>query len=233
MLSRPERLHTIDLQEIGTYSIDLCTHLHKHPAKLLQVWLAGSIIDSGLTFRKTCSHDDIGCTGHRRLIQKHVLSLQRLAFRHMEIERLLVEVILLRRTEIHETHDMGIHPATADLIPAWLREKRTSETGQKRSNDHNGTTQLRALAHEVRTCDIISIDLVGLEGIDAFFMSCDLHAHALQKQDQITHVQDLRNIRNLHLLLCQEHCADHLQGLILRALRPYGTTKLVAAFYNE
>ena len=64
-------------------------------------------------------------------------------------------------------------------------------------------------------------------------MTCDLDAHPLQENDQILHIQNLRNIGDGHLLLGQKHSADDLQGLILRTLRPDSSAELITAFYNK
>ena len=91
----------------------------------------------------------------------------------------------------------------------------------------------KELWDKISTGNIISINFISLKCIDTLLVSGNLHTHSFQQKDQVTDIQDFRNIRNLHFLFGQENCTDHLQGLILGTLRSYRATKLVAAFYNE
>ena len=52
------------------------THAVEHVAKLLDIGLAGSIVDSGSTFCQDCSHNDIGRSRHRSLVKQHVGAFQ-------------------------------------------------------------------------------------------------------------------------------------------------------------
>ena len=56
-------------------------------------------------------------------------------------------------------------------------------------------------------------------------------AHAFEKEYQVFHIQDFRNVRNGNLLSGKKHRADNLQRLILRALRPNRSAELMPAFY--
>ena len=128
---------------------------------------------------------------------------------------------------------MRINPAATDLVSSRLREICPSETSQERSYHHHRPTQLGTFADKICTGYIIRIDIIRLECIYTLLVTGDLDSHTLKKENQITYIQDFRNIGNLYGFSCQEHRADHLQGLILCALRPYRATKFVAAFYYE
>ena len=67
---------TIDGQQVRTYSADVGTHAVEHVAQLLDIGFARSIINRGGTFGKNGSHDDIGSTRHRGLVEQHIGTLQ-------------------------------------------------------------------------------------------------------------------------------------------------------------
>ena len=67
-----KRFLAIDSQEIGADAFDFSTHCDQHFAELLDIRLAGRIVDYGLAFSQTCRHQDIGSAGHGSLIQKHI-----------------------------------------------------------------------------------------------------------------------------------------------------------------
>ena len=149
------------------------------------------------------------------------------------MEGLHICVVLLRCAQIHKAEDVGIHSATTDLISSRLREICLAETGQKRTDNHNRTTELRTFSDEILAHDVISIDLISLECIYTFVVTGHLHAHAFQQKDQILDVQNLRNIRYLHLFLGKKNCTDDLQGLIFGTLWSDCTAELMPAFNYE
>ena len=233
MLCSAQFLHSGDLQEVRSDTLDLCAHAHQHFAELLEIWFAGRIVDCSCTLRKSCSHENVSCTGHRCLVKKHVLSFKGLSFRHAEIECLSFCVVLLGCTQVHETENVCIHASAADLVSTRLWEVCPSKTGKERTYHHHRTAKFCTSCHEIHTHDVISIDLVSLECISALLMTGHLHTHTLKKQNKISHIQNLRNIGNRNLLLGQKHCTDNLQRLILRSLWSDFTTKLMSSFYYE
>ncbi len=73
-----EPVSTCDGKQIGTDSFYPGTHAHKHPAQLLDVRLACSIIYHGLTLGEHSRHNDVGSTGDRSLVEQHVGAFQTL-----------------------------------------------------------------------------------------------------------------------------------------------------------
>ena len=72
MLSTTKSFYTCNCQEVGTYTLDFCAHADKHLGKLLQIWLAGCIIDRCSTLGKRCRHEDICCSCNGSLVKKHI-----------------------------------------------------------------------------------------------------------------------------------------------------------------
>ena len=151
----------------------------------------------------------------------------------MKMKGLHICVILLMSTKVHEAQDVGIHSSSTDLVSTWLREICSAESSEERSYNHNGATEFCTLRHKVCTHDIVSINLISLEGIYTFVVTRNFHAHAFKKENEVFDIQDLRDIGNLHLLLCKKYRTDDLQGLIFCTLRSDCTAELMPAFNYE
>ena len=117
---------------------------------------------------------------------------------------------------------MGIYSPSSDLVAARLREISSSETSQKRTYDHYGSSEGSYLPDKVCTGDILFIHIISLKGIYSFVKSSDLHSHSLQYQYQIPDIKDFRDVGNDDFFCGQQNCADHLQSLILCTLRTDG-----------
>ena len=64
MLCAVQLLYPLDGEEIGGYATDLCTHVVQQMTELLDIGLAGGVIDGGGAFGKDGSHHDVGSTCH-------------------------------------------------------------------------------------------------------------------------------------------------------------------------
>ena len=137
MGSRVKRLNSLDLQEVGTDSINLGSHRRKKFAELLHIRFTGCIINCSFAFGKNRRHHNIGCTCNGCLIKKHVASLKGTPIRHPEIESLSGRIIYLLGTKLHHSDDMGINSTAADLISSGFREICMAETRKKRSHHHH------------------------------------------------------------------------------------------------
>ena len=106
-------------------------------AQLLQIGLAGSVIDRRRTFRQHRRHDDIRRTGDGRLIQKHIRAFE---MRSAKTVRQQFLVVLESSAEIDHSLEMGIKTTTADLISAGFGISDFSQTRQERADEHDRTT---------------------------------------------------------------------------------------------
>ena len=157
-----ELLHAVDPQEVGPHSVDERAHpvQHlaqllqvrlaggvvdsgrapredpvQHLAQLLQVRLAGGVVDSGRAPREDRGHHDIGRTGHGSLVQQHVAAGQTAVGSQME--RAAGGVIVHLRAQGDHARQVRVHAPAADLVAARLREPRVPEAAQQRSHDHH------------------------------------------------------------------------------------------------
>ena len=123
-------LHTDYCQQVASYSANLRAHLVEHVTKLLDIRFASCIIYSGGAFGEHRSHDDIGGTRHRSLVEKHIAACE-LFGKYL----IYVRVIYLPElgTKILEPEEMGVEPAPAYLVASWLGNDCLAKAGKKRA----------------------------------------------------------------------------------------------------
>ena len=228
-----QALHAVYRKHVRPYALNTRPHPDQHAAKLLDIRFACRIVYGSDTFCKDCRHKDIGGSRHRCLIQKHIPAFQMSAFRNMQIEGLSICIIFLGSSEIHESQNMSIDSPSTNLVSPRFREICPSETGEKRSYNHYGTSQRGYLADKVGTCYVIFIDFICHKRIGSLIHSLHLDTHAFKYQYQILDIKYFRYIGYYDLLLCQEHCTNHLQRLILGTLRTDRAAQLMTSLYYE
>ncbi len=230
MCSTTQHLNPFYCQQIGTYSRDTGPHAVQHRGELLQIRLTGSIINRCLSFRKDRSHQDIGRTGHRGLIEQHISPLQflRLYFIDLSIRR-----ITKTSSQLLNTDKVSIQTTSPDLIPPRLWDQRLAETGHQRTDNHHRPAQRTALAQKLVRLKIIQIDSIGLENICIGRRMFHLHLHVAQKLYQVIHIQDVRYIMDCHFFRRKQSRTNNLQSFILCTLRNNLTGQPVAAFYDK
>ena len=72
---------------------------------------------------------------------------------------------------------MRIQSPAAYLVAARLGVGHFTQTCQQRTNEHNRTAQFVALLQEIRTTQVIGIQIARREGKPAFSLLLDLDAH--------------------------------------------------------
>ena len=63
---------TLDGEQVRADAGDAGSHPREHEAELLDVGLAGRVVDGGGASGEHCCHDDVGRAGHGGLVQEHV-----------------------------------------------------------------------------------------------------------------------------------------------------------------
>ena len=66
-----ERLHALNCQQVRGDAADSCAHRVEHLAKLLDIRLAGGVVDGRRSLRQHSSHNDVGRACDRRFVEKH------------------------------------------------------------------------------------------------------------------------------------------------------------------
>ena len=223
-------LHAFDSKEITSYSADFSSHGIEHLAQLLHIRLASGVIDSGCSFCQHGRHNDVRSTGDRRFVKQHIRTFEMLAEKTVCQQ---VFVVAESRAEIHHALEMRVQTPATDFVSTRLGICHFAQTRQKRTDEHNGTTQFIAFLEEVRAAQISRVKAAGGEGVLAFRQFLYRNAHRCEQVDEVIHIEDVRQIINNHRLFCQQHCAKHLQRFVLRALRRDRTVQFVSSFYDK
>ena len=134
-----QAFHTFDCEQVGAYARNAGTHAAKHLAKLLDIWFAGCIIDSGCALCRHCGHDYVGSPGDGGFVEKHVSSLQ--TVRRCDSIESFLRTIIEFRAQLLQSYEMRVESAAPDFIAARFGKNRLTETGQQRTQYHYGSSQ--------------------------------------------------------------------------------------------
>ena len=89
------------------------SHGVEHAAELLNVRLAGCVVDCCRTFGKDGGHDDVCRTCDRGFVEQHVRTVQTFSRKFINAA---FGVLGELRTQFLETEEMGVETAAADFI---------------------------------------------------------------------------------------------------------------------
>ena len=200
MLCASEFGHTLDGQQIRADATNLGTHAVEHVTQLLDIGFAGSVIDSGHALCHHGSHNNIGSTRHRGLIQQHISTFQTVARRQQTIGigRNLIDIARLNLTEFGsqflESEEVGVQASATNLVATGFGDNCLAHTCQQRTNHHDGATQLCTFVHKLVALQEVQVQLISLEGVSAGRSVCHLYANLLQELDEIIDVTDIGDI---------------------------------------
>ena len=65
-------LDTVDGEEVAAYALDVGAHRVQHLAELLQIGLAGRVVDGGVAGGEGRGHHYVGGAGDGGLVQQHI-----------------------------------------------------------------------------------------------------------------------------------------------------------------
>ena len=219
-----------DGEQVGGDAAYLGSHAVEHVAELLDIGLAGGVVDGGGALGQHRRHDDVGGAGHRGLVEQHVAAPQ-------PVGRQLEYVATLHTAQcgaqIAEAQEVGVETAASYLVAAGLGHHGAVETGQQRTYHEHAAAQGGALAHKLVALQIVEVQVVGLEDVGAVLKARHLHPDVLQQQDEVLYIQYLGDVLDVDGLAREQRGANHLKGLVLGALGLDAALQRVAAFYDE
>ncbi len=129
-------LYTVDHEQVRGDTLYAGSHLHEEPAELLDIRLAGSIIDGRSALSQNGRKDNIGSAGHRSLVEQHEAAVKP-AFRSLYGVKVPFSIIVEVGTELLKPDEMSIEPTASDLVASRLREHCLAESGEHRAYYHN------------------------------------------------------------------------------------------------
>ena len=230
MLSTAKSLHALNTEEIRGNARNLCSHAVEHIAELLYIRLTGSIIDSRGAFCKYGGHDDIGSTGDRSLVEKHITALEPVGPKLIDITTSHTTITCAK---LMEAEEVGVKTTAAYLVATRLCHGGMTETAEQRTYHKHRATESRTFLHELVAAKIVKSEFVGLEAILTVIELANLHTDIHQQLYKVVDIEDIRDILYHDLLIGKKSGADDLKSLILCALRNNSTTKRITAFNKE
>ena len=231
MVGAVQLLDSMDGEQVAAYAFDVGAHSVEQAAELLHVWFAGGVVDGGVTVGQAGRHDDVGGAGDGGFVQKHIGTAQTLG--GGEVVGVDLGVVFVCSAEVHEAFDVGVHPAAADFVSARFWEPGFAEAGQERAADHHRAAERGAELDELGAAHVVAVEGGRLEGVFALFVTGYRYPHLLEEPDKVLHVQDFRNVGDAYRLVCEKHCAEDLQRLVLCTLRSDASAQPVPAFDDE
>ena len=72
VLRAVKALNPVDPEEVGAHAVNESAHAIEHLAKLLDIGLAGGVVDGGGASCEHCGHYNVGGTGDGSLFKEHV-----------------------------------------------------------------------------------------------------------------------------------------------------------------
>ena len=133
-----ERRYAHNGKQVAAYATDLRPHGVEQMAELLYVRLASSIVDGGGTFSQYRSHDDVGRTRNGSLIEEHVTALQ---FAGLYLVHITLVIVYKLGTQVLESQEMGIEPASAYLVAAGFGNGSLSAPAEQRPNHQHAASE--------------------------------------------------------------------------------------------
>ena len=230
VLRAAERLDALDGQQVRGDARDACAHAVEHLAQLLQVGLAGGVVDRREALGHHGGHHDVGRTGHRCFVQQHVGSFQLAAFDH---EKFVGDVEIELRTQLLEPEEVGIQPPPADFVAAGFGYVTHAEARQHGADEHHRAAQARAALPVVLRAEVVEIYFAGAKTVCILRELFDLDAHAPQQFDELHDVEDLGNVVHRDPFGGQQRGAEYLQRFVLGALGRDAAVEPVASFDFE
>ena len=222
-----ERLDPFDRKQVRSDTRYACAHAVEHPAQLLHVGLAGSVVDRRRPPGHDGGHDDVGRTRHRRLVEQHVAAAQLLA---VDREELLGGVEIELGSQFLETDEMGVQPPPPDFVAARLGDVPHAEACQQRPDEHDRAAQPCAAAAVILGQQVVEVDLAGTERIGVVRQLLHLDPHRPQQIDELHDVQNPGHVVHDDPPGRQQRGAEDLQRFVLGPLRGDLAVKAVPAF---
>ena len=231
VLGASQRRHTFDDQEVGTDAADLPAHAVDHLAQLLQVRLAGRVVNRGRALGQRRRHDNVCGARHRCLVEQHVGARQSVWGTGIEEPRCCIVAELC--AELLESNEVGVHAAAANFVASRSRDGTHAKAAQHRSENHHGPAQRAAFGAERVRFEVVEVDVVRLEAPGAGAQVLCLHAEVAQQVDELVDVDDVWQIVDGDRLGREHHRAEYLQRLVLGTLRDDLPLQAVPALNDE
>ena len=173
MSGRMQGGDSLDGEEVGADARDLGAHLVEHLAELLDVGLAGGVVDGGGALGEDGGHDDVGGAGDAGFIQEHVGAAE---FVGIDFIDAALDAVV----------ELGAEVLVADVADGDVAAGHGCHADEGSDLDHVGQDFL--------TAQIFHVELVGLELPCVVAQLGDPYAHAAQQVDEVVDIKDVGHV---------------------------------------
>ena len=135
-----ETTAAVDGQKVGANAVNSDAHDDEQATELLDIGLAGGVVDGRRTFGETRGHDDVGSAGNRRFVEQHICALES-AGRAFEYIASVVGCDRKFSSEFNQTRDVGVDFASTDFVASRTREISLAEAGKYRTDNEQRPAQ--------------------------------------------------------------------------------------------
>ena len=222
--------HALDGEQVGTDARNLGTHRIEHLAELLDVGLAGGVVDGGGALGEDGSHDDVGCTRHAGFVEEHVGALQ---FIGINLIHATLDAVVELGAQFLNAEEVGVEASATNLIATRLCYTGLVETGQQRTEYEDAATQGLASLHEFLTAQVFHIETVGLELPSMVAEVGDTNAHLAQQVDEVVDIENVGHIPDDDRLGREQDGRNDLECFVLGSLRSNLAMQFVSAFDDK
>ena len=221
---------TFDGEQIGPYAGDVGSHGVEHAAELLDVGLAGCVVDGGDAFGKNGRHDDVGCACDAGFIEQHVFACE---FWCGDVIDIMFAVVCEVCSEFVYADEMGVKAASAYLVPTWFGYAGSVETSEQWAEHEDAASQLGASLCELHASEVVHVEIVRLESPCVVAHVDDSYSHLAEEVDEIVDIEDVWYILDGDGVGRKQYGSDDFEGFVFGSLRCYLSVELVASFNYE
>src|SRR5690606_18280350 len=126
--SPPQLVHPFYRQQVRADSGYLGPHTVQHFTQLLQIRLAGRVIDGRGPLSQDSCHHYIRCSCNGSLVQQYIGALK---LRSVDVKKMIIGIIYKLSTQLFEPEKMRIQTPATDLIASRFWNRGLTETGQQ------------------------------------------------------------------------------------------------------
>ena len=215
----------MDHQPIGADALDGPAHGIDQAAEILDMWLAGGVLDDRGPARERGGHDRVFGARDRGFVEEHLGADQSL----LGAEDVLAAARFDGAPERLQREDVGVDTAAPDHVAARERQPHVTATRQERPGEQERGADLLA---DLRV-RFIAVHAVGPEGESTRTAGRHRHTEVAEDRDHGFHVADHGHVRQHHLIGGEERRGDERKCRVLVATRADAPADRMTAFDHE
>ena len=225
-----QAFHSNDGNQVGGNAADVGPHGVEQVAELLYIRFAGGVVDGGCSLSHHGSHDDVGSSRYRGLVEQHVAATQVLRLDMVNVALFFIYELC---PQVLETQKVGVESAASNLVAPGFGNGCPAEAPEQGTDEQHTSAQGCTLANKLCAVEKVEVEVIGLEGEIVAVVARYPHPHVAKELNEVLHVENVGNVIDVYLFVGEQHTADHLQCFVFGTLRTDGALQQVTAFNDE